>query len=67
MQMSSKYSIPDQPKVKNTKITNFNIILKQRFALAKEQNNKRVLDIDSFYKSDYLKGKNVLITGQHEF
>lgn len=48
LSMSSKYSIPDQPK---------------RFAIAKEENNKRVLDIDSFYKSDYLKGKNVLITG----
>ena len=48
LSMSSKYSIPDQPK---------------RFALAKDNNNNRVLDINSFYKSDYLKGKNVLITG----
>jgi NAD(P)-dependent dehydrogenase (short-subunit alcohol dehydrogenase family) len=44
---STRYSIADQPK---------------RFAQAKAENNKRVLDIDSVYKPDF-KGKTVLITG----
>eukprot|EP00192_Tetraselmis_astigmatica_P013389 CAMPEP_0117651912 /NCGR_PEP_ID=MMETSP0804-20121206/2346_1 /TAXON_ID=1074897 /ORGANISM="Tetraselmis astigmatica, Strain CCMP880" /LENGTH=330 /DNA_ID=CAMNT_0005457923 /DNA_START=138 /DNA_END=1130 /DNA_ORIENTATION=+ len=34
-----------------------------RFAKAKEENNTRVLDIDSVYDPSYLKGKRVLITG----
>src|SRR4051812_21709725 len=42
------YSIPDQPK---------------RFANGKQQNNQRMLDIDSVYKPAYLKGKVVLVTG----
>jgi short-subunit dehydrogenase len=45
---SAEYSIPDQPK---------------RFALAKAENNKRVLDISSFYDPSFVKGKNVLVTG----
>ena len=42
------YSIPDQPK---------------RFANAKAENNERFLNIDKFFKPDYLKGKSVLVTG----
>lgn len=43
------YSMPDQ---------------QARFAKAKADNNPRVLDIDSVYSPAYLKGKNVLVTGQ---
>jgi hypothetical protein len=43
-----EYSIADQPK---------------RFAKAKEDNNQRVLDIESFYNPSFLKDKVVLITG----
>ena len=42
------YTIPDQPK---------------RFAKAKVENNKRVLNIDEFYKPSLLAGKTVLVTG----
>merc|ERR1719263_579042 len=34
-----------------------------RFARAKEENNRRYLDIDSVYDGSYLKGKRVLVTG----
>eukprot|EP01035_Chromulina_nebulosa_P020603 gene20603-26713_t len=34
-----------------------------RFAKAKAENNQRVLDIDSVYDYNYIKGKNVLVTG----
>mmetsp|Transcript_20892 Transcript_20892/g.35409 ORF Transcript_20892/g.35409 Transcript_20892/m.35409 type:complete len:89 (+) Transcript_20892:72-338(+) len=43
-----EYTIPDQPL---------------RFAKAKEANNPRVMDIDSIYKPEFVKGKTVLITG----
>ena len=42
------YTIPDQPA---------------RFAKAKAENNKRVLDIDSLYDPSFLKGKVALVTG----
>lgn len=42
------YTIPDQPA---------------RFAKAKVENNKRVLNIDEFYKPSLLSGKTVLVTG----
>ena len=42
------YSMPDQPA---------------RFAQAKKEGNKRMLDIDSFYDPSYVKGKTVVITG----
>lgn len=50
-QKSSKdgYSIADQPA---------------RFARDKAANNPRVMDIDSVYNPDSIKGKTVLITGQ---
>lgn len=44
----SKFSIPDQPA---------------RFAQAKKENNKRVLDIDSVYDPSFIKGKVALVTG----
>lgn len=47
-----KYTIADQPK---------------RFALAKEANNRRVLDIDSLYDPSHVKGKTVLVTGNFFF
>lgn len=34
-----------------------------RFAKAKAENNKRMLDIDSVYEPSFLKGQRVLITG----
>jgi len=43
-----KYTIADQPK---------------RFANAKLENNKRVLDIDAVYQPKYVQGKTVLVTG----
>ena len=42
------YSMPDQPA---------------RFAQAKKEGNKRMLDVDSFYDPSYVKGKTVVITG----
>jgi hypothetical protein len=45
---NKKYSIPNQPL---------------RFAQAKEQNNSRMLDIDSVYKPDFVRGKVVVVTG----
>jgi hypothetical protein len=42
------YTIADQPA---------------RFAKAKAENNKRVLDIDSLYDPSFLKGKVALVTG----
>lgn len=42
------FSIADQPK---------------RFAKAKQDHNRRVLDIDSFYNPSFLNDKVVLITG----
>ena len=42
------YSDPNQPR---------------RFAKGQQDNNKRMLDIDSVYNPAYLKGKTVLITG----
>jgi len=46
--MMKDYTIPDQPK---------------RFAKAKVENNRRVLNIDEFYKPSLLAGKTVLVTG----
>jgi hypothetical protein len=43
-----QFSIPDQPA---------------RFARAKEENNRRYLDICSVYDPSYLKGKRVAVTG----
>lgn len=37
-----------------------------RFAAAKEQGNKRFLDIDTVFDGTYLKGKRVLITGGNQ-
>lgn len=51
LRMSSnegQFSIPDQPA---------------RFARAKEENNRRYLDICSVYDPSYLKGKRVAVTG----
>lgn len=45
-------SIPDQPL---------------RFALAKQEGNKRMLDIDSVYNPSLLKGRTVLVTGAKLF
>lgn len=45
---STDYSMPDQ---------------QARNAKAKEEGNKRMLDIDSFYNPSFLKGKSVLVTG----
>ena len=45
---AEKYTIADQPA---------------RFAKAKAEDNKRVLDIDSMYDGSYLKDKRVAITG----
>jgi hypothetical protein len=45
-----KYTIPDQ---------------QLRFATAQKENNPRVLDIDSVYKPEFVKGKTVLVTGRH--
>jgi len=45
---TTKYSDPNQ---------------KRRFATAKEENNQRVLDIESVYQGSKLKGKVALITG----
>jgi len=44
----SRYTIPDQPA---------------RFARAKEEGNKRYLDIETVYDGSFLKGKRVAITG----
>lgn len=44
----TEYSIPDQPA---------------RFAKAKQEGNKRMLDIDSFYNPAFVKGKTVVVTG----
>ena len=44
----NRFTIPDQPA---------------RFAKAKKEGNKRVLDIDSMYDPSYLAGKRVAITG----
>ena len=46
--MENKYSLADQPA---------------RFAKAKADNNRRVLDIDSVYDGTYLRGLSVLVTG----
>jgi hypothetical protein len=43
-----KYTIPDQ---------------QLRFANAKKENDPRVLDVDSVYKPEFVKGKTVLVTG----
>jgi len=43
-----EYTIPDQPA---------------RFAKAKEENNARVLDIESMYNGSFFKGLRVLVTG----
>jgi hypothetical protein len=51
LSMSSQegqFSIPDQPA---------------RFARAKEENNRRYLDICSVYDPSYLRGKRVAVTG----
>jgi len=48
MDQSNKYSLADQPA---------------RYAQAKLENNKRVLDIDSVYDPNWVKGKCILITG----
>ena len=48
MSDEGRYTIADQPA---------------RFAKAKAEGNKRVLDIDSMYDGSYLKGKRVAITG----
>ena len=48
LKMMKEYTIPDQPK---------------RFAKAKVENNRRVLNIDEFYKPSLLAGKTVLVTG----
>jgi len=48
MAEEGRYTIADQPA---------------RFAKAKEENNPRVIDIDSMYDPSYLKGKRVAITG----
>ena len=45
-----KYTIANQPL---------------RFAQAKAANNKRMLDIDSVYKPEYVKGKVVVVTGTY--
>jgi len=37
-----------------------------RFARAKEENNRRYLDIDTVYDGSYLKGKRVLVTGGNQ-
>ena len=42
------YSNPDQPK---------------RMALAKEEKNMRLLDIESVYDPSFVAGKTVLVTG----
>jgi hypothetical protein len=44
----NRYSIPNQP---------------ERFALAKQQQNTRVLNIDGIYDPSYVRGKVVLVTG----
>jgi len=48
MSDEGRYTIADQPA---------------RFAKAKAEGNKRVLDIESMYDGSYLKGKRVAITG----
>lgn len=48
MSSSQQYSLPDQPA---------------RFAQAKEENNRRYLDIASVYDPSYLKGLRVAVTG----
>lgn len=45
---AKKFSIPDQP---------------QRFANGKADNNRRMLDINSVYKPESIRGKVVLVTG----
>lgn len=45
---TTKYSTPDQPA---------------RFAKGKEENNQRMLNIDSLYDPSYVKGKTCLVTG----
>jgi NAD(P)-dependent dehydrogenase (short-subunit alcohol dehydrogenase family) len=45
---AADYSMPDQ---------------QARFAKAKKEGNKRMLDTDSFYNPSFLKGKSVLVTG----
>lgn len=45
---AKKYSIPDQPL---------------RFAQGKASNNTRMLDIDSLYQPDFVRGKVVVVTG----
>ena len=48
LSMATEFSMPDQ---------------QARFAKAKAEGNKRMLEIDSFYDPAYLKGKCVLVTG----
>jgi hypothetical protein len=46
----TKFSTPDQPK---------------RFAAGKASNNRRMLDINSVYQPDFVRGKVVVVTGEN--